>query len=185
MNCTFTRVIKELLLKQWKLSELASNLLQLYSSCRYFSHASRRARLLELSYPWHSSLSPYRFWSYLYISIRASSNAQWDPSLWNNCQKKDELVKMVKIVVTNSSLRENLMRIYWISLQFLNFSHNISQKTIRNHLKCKDPRTSDQIVWVFLEWIVLIMFLHNVLGLHFIYGESSPPYAKLQDVSLE
>ena len=39
MDCTFSRVIKELLLKQWKLSKLA----------------------------------------------------QWDPSLWNNCQSKDEI----------------------------------------------------------------------------------------------
>ena len=67
-----------------------------------------------------------------------------------------------KMFVTSSSLRENLMRIYWILLQFFNFSHNISQNTIRNHLKCKNPRISGQIVWVFLEWIVSMMFVHMI-----------------------
>jgi len=34
------------------------------------------------------------------------------------------------------------MRIYWIYFLLLNFFHNISQDSIRNHLKCKGPRIS-------------------------------------------
>ena len=76
--------------------------------------------------------------------------------------------------LTNPSLRENLMRIYWISLLFFNFSHNISQNTIRSHLKCKDLRTLGQIVWVFHEWIVSMMFLHTIwLSFHLGREQSS------------
>ena len=78
-----------------------------------------------------------------------------------------------KWILTNPSLRESLKRIYWIVLQFLNFPHNISQNTIRSHLKSKDLRISGQIVWVFLEWIVSMMFLHTIWSSFHLWREQS------------